>query len=793
MKRILRGLILGVLIVVLTITPVLAYYYGTLKVIESQGNSHTQIPVIASINASMLADNGFMTSTGLDTRVLTGDGYPLPHVLADDKVLFVTNLAARETKELIFYMGAVSLSSFPIVVGYNGSFETPDDPDLELGYVMELLIDGYFNSGASYVGSNILYKEDAFRVYISAANTIKVQALNSTGGEQWEMNYNNFTTGEHTVYIVCNGLAAYLYVDAFVTAKDTANLFDHTSYQYVTTDVGSFTKCFYDQGYYWVFYPYNTTALAYKTSPDGVTWSGNVTFDVSAGYSLVSNKFDATVRDSYIHLCYYSNPSGTDYVWYRRGELNSTPGITWSTDWHWAASDTTLADSTHIAVDANGYPAIAYEGPNNTGHMTKSTTNNGTFTGAPFQMYYTGANPTSVYSFNYYPNSNKLLVIYRARSSGGLYTATYARYFNGVSWEAEDNISAYVGDTDWISMAADANDNMYIGWSSKLGVGGDKPNQYLSIRYNGEVWFGPLTLTLDGKLGPGVSYNGDNGVVYVLYPYDGATDYVYCVTLNTVEMELNTPIAITTLLTDSGIYGVNRYSDHIGWTMDGGGDAYHAFIDLTAYHWEDNGNSWEWIGNNVMPYIDDIQMAIDGVTHLQYKPQNIIHGTTLVDISGASDNDAEITWGVNLDGVDTEMGPLTSSGYQPPPGLTPGAWPTPQDVMPTTGGEGIAGGLGSLEGNVFYPVISVLSMLSGLFPGKDPIPIPLMWVIVASLILIFTMVVCVWKMPHQLITVIVGMLLIIVFNRMGIYPWWVYLIYVPVGIAIVMFERKPAL
>jgi hypothetical protein len=113
--------------------------------------------------------------------------------------------------------------------------------------------------------------------------------------------------------------------------------------------------------------------------------------------------------------------------------------------------------------------------------------------------------------------------------------------------------------------------------------------------------------------------------------------------------------------------------------------------------------------------------------------------------------------------------------------------------MPTTGGESITGGLGTLDSNVFYPVIWALSYLSGLLPGKDAIPIPLMWVLVASIILIIIVGICAWKMPHQLITVIVGMGLIVLFNRMGIYPWWVYLIYVPIALSVLLYERKPSL
>jgi hypothetical protein len=784
MKRILRGVILGIAVVLLVAVPVFAYYYGSLSVVESDGNAHTSLPVIASINASQLSDYGFISATGLDTRVLTGDGYALPHMLANDKVLFVTDLAAHETKSLIFYMGATSLSSFPIIVGYNGSFTTPDDPDLELGYVMEVLISGYFNARVADIGHNILYKEDAFRVWISATNTLRVAALNSTGDEQWEMHYNNFTTGIHTVYIVCNGLHASLYVDSFTVAKDTANLFESSqtliSGTTTTTLADTQRQTFYSQGLYWAFYMAAAPNITFKTSANGLSWSGATVIeaanqsDSNKGFSVWENNGDVYI--AYAAYRGYLGGSQTDKIRYRIGALASNGTIEWGAAWANAVDGGIWQlNNACIATDASGNYAIVYR------HGA-----------ANIMVFVSGVSTTQVNTNTYihsettitgYPNSTKLFVVW-STTKGHTYPVLTGRYYNGASWSGsvetiDSEQSAY--DVSQFSAIADDNNNVYVVWNANGAI-------YLRIRYSDGTW-GDKTLVVASGSSPTVSYNDVNDCIYIVYI---SGNYVYTIAIAAGELT-SSGIIFTPASTSGAIISAAPFGDHIGIIYQSATDkTLHAYVDF-FWDWNDNSNGWVWMANNTLSYMDEAEIAVDGIVHLHYKPNDIIQGNTLPDISTASNNDADITWGTNIGGVTTSMGPLTSSSYQPAPGVTAGNWSTPQDVMPSTGGESITGGLGTLDTNVFYPIVATLSYLSGLLPGEDPIPIPLMWVLLASIILIIVVAICVAKMPHQLITALVGLGLIVLFNRMGIYPWWVYLIYVPIAVSILVYERKPAL
>ena len=61
------------MLVMVSGTVLAAYsYYATVQVQETGGNSYDYLPVIVDNDNDYLADNGYMSLTGLDTRVLSG-------------------------------------------------------------------------------------------------------------------------------------------------------------------------------------------------------------------------------------------------------------------------------------------------------------------------------------------------------------------------------------------------------------------------------------------------------------------------------------------------------------------------------------------------------------------------------------------------------------------------------------------------------------------------------------------------------------------------------------------------
>jgi len=791
MRKALLGFCLGIFLVTVMVVPVLAAYYAYINVSEDEGNSYDDLAVTCPANIDALLQGGYITTTALDTRVLTGSGEALPHMVAEDRVLFITDLDAYEDKSLIFYTGAASLSSFPIIVGYDGSLTTLDDADLEHSMVSEVLISGLFDSSGG-ADRNILYKEEAYQIDVDDADTLTVAWLEAGDTAQWELEYGSYTDGAHTIYVFTNGLVAYLYVDVFDVAKDTENLFDKTSYQ-ILNKLVTYPACFYDEGYYWVFYRYNSSNIGYMTSPDGVTWSGENTVAVAGGDSMA--ECDFTMRGEYIYIG-YRDTAGDDNIRYRRGDLTSAPGITWSDVWQTAGTETTIGGAILITVDSNGYPYITYETTNNRGYMTKSSANDGTWVtdgGYPWQIYYTGGNPSNPMDFDYYPDSNKLLFVWHQRNVSGYWTNTFARYFNGSSWESQDDISSYTTGMGAATLAADANDNMYIGWCTTLGVGGDDPDQTVTVRYSNET-YEEIPLNEDGDHTPQLCYNENTGVLYILYGYRNGADWVYCVTLDTIAMELNVPVQMTELLGNGPLYGVAPYEDHIGFLMDDQVNTFHNTIDLTYYTWNDNSNNWTWMQNNVMPYANEFQMAIDGVLQLQYIPSSIIVDDTLPDEE--SDHDAIFNWGTNPTGVLASMGPLQSEEAYDSSYYYQNLQPEPQDIIKPE--PPVASGDVDIEGlrdNPMYPLVAIMS-------GTPLLTERLSWLLLAWFIVVAAMIGVHLgfdtrpdsaKPQHFILTTVTGLGLSILFYSMGIFAWPVILLMAFGLTAAIVWERQPVM
>jgi len=154
-------------------------YYATVQVQETGGNSYSYLPVIADIDNDYLSDEGYISLTGLDTRILSGST-ELEHLVADDKVLFaIPSVGANSTGNYRYTLGNSLADDFPIIVGYdtgvNGYVTITDVDALDGGAggmdTFEIEQKGYVNT-ASGADKNLVYKEVAFLTYISDSDEI---------------------------------------------------------------------------------------------------------------------------------------------------------------------------------------------------------------------------------------------------------------------------------------------------------------------------------------------------------------------------------------------------------------------------------------------------------------------------------------------------------------------------------------------------------------------------------------------------------------------------------------------
>lgn len=181
MKRILKSLGLAMVATLLVTQAVLATtYYAMIQVVESNSNDYTELPVTVTVDNDYLADNGYIESTGSDTRVTTGAGTPLPHMLVDNKTLFSADIPADTSSNFYYNFGESSLSAFHILTGLNGYITKTDDPDLELvdDFTIEFGDETYIDT-SSGTDKYLVYKENSFAIQVTASQTITAAFLDS--------------------------------------------------------------------------------------------------------------------------------------------------------------------------------------------------------------------------------------------------------------------------------------------------------------------------------------------------------------------------------------------------------------------------------------------------------------------------------------------------------------------------------------------------------------------------------------------------------------------------------------
>jgi len=218
--------------------PVLAVYYVQLVVEESTGTDYTQLALNMTFDVDGLVDEGYISSTGLDTRVTDSEYNVLPHMLAEDRLLWVSDLSGDTTTQFIFWSDQSAIDSFPTITGHGGYVTISDNATLEPGDVYAFGIMGYVDTTA---GSNksIIRKDGAVTFNVSAAGnlTFSVYGGNSVTAA-------NITSGFMTIMVYCDSYELWIEigeVEQDITSAsaipDTANdwvLFENDVMPYVS-------------------------------------------------------------------------------------------------------------------------------------------------------------------------------------------------------------------------------------------------------------------------------------------------------------------------------------------------------------------------------------------------------------------------------------------------------------------------------------------------------------------------------------------------------------------------------
>lgn len=203
--------------------PVLAYIYSAPIQVTNSSNTtaYPMLPITRSVNNYFMSINGFMETDALDTRVQTLAGAAQPHMVADNRLLFAVPIPASSSTNLQYTAGNSDLSAFKIIPGYGGSVTIPHAPSIELGDNFKIEFQGYVNTAAG-TNKNLVFKDQAFRVWVSGEKQISASVYESGGWTTCNVTATDVLSNVHFVEVTGDVTNLKLYIDG--TLKSTDNL-----------------------------------------------------------------------------------------------------------------------------------------------------------------------------------------------------------------------------------------------------------------------------------------------------------------------------------------------------------------------------------------------------------------------------------------------------------------------------------------------------------------------------------------------------------------------------------------
>ncbi len=190
-------IIVAMLLPVLLMTTVaLAAYSATITVITNETFTSTDMASMYVLkDIDYLKTNGYITSSGLDTRVKY-NGDAIPFLLDEDLIAFANPIDASSTTEFEFTAGNTPLSYFNITIGDGGDITTSDNAGLEIGSeTFEIILNGYFDTATPISNTTILSKGTDLEIHVGATDGAIGAMINGTT----VMTASDIDSGEHEI------------------------------------------------------------------------------------------------------------------------------------------------------------------------------------------------------------------------------------------------------------------------------------------------------------------------------------------------------------------------------------------------------------------------------------------------------------------------------------------------------------------------------------------------------------------------------------------------------------------
>ena len=187
-------------------------YCTEITIRDNSGGARASVPVIIStLRGQNLIDAGYVDSNATNTAMKEGTTARDFLIATEETLVAIPSLAATQQRTYKLYMGYSPSTEFDIITGTGGYVTTSDNSLLELGNSFEIELTGFVNASA---GSNkdLIYKQDAFRLYINAENSLRAAIL-SDGDAEVVTVTSAITTEKHKVKVIADMVNLKLYLD----------------------------------------------------------------------------------------------------------------------------------------------------------------------------------------------------------------------------------------------------------------------------------------------------------------------------------------------------------------------------------------------------------------------------------------------------------------------------------------------------------------------------------------------------------------------------------------------------
>lgn len=716
--RKLASLLAAILSFVPTLLLAVTPYAATISFSNTSGTDYGTVPIIVSVNNTYLAANGYISSSGLDVKVMSGNT-SLPRMVADNKTLFAVDVPAHSSQSVELQTGQTPTANFDIVTGYGGYITTSDNANISPSNNSSITMAGYFDMTA--VGENVSVQDGSIRNYVAGTNNFTstvaldpyiAKFLVSTSVDADSNNRNIVRDSTGKIWIgyaktVLDGWSD-LYVDYSSDNGSTWHNSLHIDSSSDSINREQDPRLAIDSGNHIVIAyiaDNGTNNYLYSRYFSGVVWSadtqlsegtegqgiaayyqfglavdGNDDFHVvwNTRYLMGIGILPQEIR--YAHKTSYSAAWG-DYAWLTTDNVSGGAG--------WQNPDITADKDNDLHVTWQGN--LVFTDNYSIEYRTKP------FGGA----WAASSNLTS----GWFPsiatdNTGELHLAY------GAYTSHEIGYLHtvGAAWQAPE----YMGesDSDYLTMFLDRAQLPVIsfgnhGWGSPI------------INYSrvGGIWTNTANVTTDNANWPnsawsywpqsgGISTNAPEANGYYLTWHD----------FDTNDLNLSKPGESSVITTATVTSGTHTITPTIN------GNSFLLYVDGVA---SDNrslgGGTVANSSNNftfmsiATPYLTSISISVNGTQNLLYQPNTMINGTTMPDLS-AGGNTGTITWGsLLLTATVSGFFSLASSGQIPSES---------NDLVPTVAPPAFNSSAvieTELQNDFFYPIINTIATMGSSF------------------------------------------------------------------------------